>query len=59
MDRTYRNINRENEEELQLQTCPGFLRRTDPSAVADGRKQEGFILLFGKLPHRIFDTFVS
>ena len=30
---------------------PTILPKPDPRAVADGRKQEGFILLPGKLPH--------
>ena len=49
MDRTY--FHRTREKELQLQTFPRFLQRTDPSAVADGRKQEGSILLFSKRFH--------
>jgi hypothetical protein len=57
MDRTY--FHRSREKELQLQTFPRFLQRTNLSAVADGRKQEGLILLFGNLPHRIFDTSIS
>ena len=40
--------------------CRKMVQRTDPRAVADGRKQEGFILLLGKLPRiDLFDTSVS
>ena len=47
--------------EKELHTCAirNFLQRSDPRAVADGRKEEGFILLLGKLPHRILGIFVQ
>ena len=35
------------------------MQRSDPGAVADGRKEEGFILLLGKLSRRVVGTFVS
>lgn len=30
---------------------PRILQRTSPQAVTDGRKQKGFVLSLGKLPH--------
>jgi hypothetical protein len=42
---------RNREKEIRHGPFPTVLQRTDPSAAADGRKQEGFILLFGKRPH--------
>ena len=47
------------EKELHTYAFPTFLQRSDSRAVADGRKEEGFILLLGKLPSRILGTFVS
>ena len=47
--------------EKELHNCafPKLLQRSDPGAVADGSKEEGFILLLGKLPRRFVGTFVS
>jgi hypothetical protein len=45
---------RNREKELLLYPFRRILQRADPSAAADGREKEGFILLFGKRPHRSY-----
>jgi hypothetical protein len=39
------------DKEVYLYPFPRFLQGMDTQTVADGRKQEGFILLLGKPPH--------
>ena len=55
----YTSSARNRDKEVHAYACRTILQRSDTQAVTDGRKQEGFILSLGKLPHRSFDTFVS
>ena len=47
------------EKELHTWAFRKILQRSDPRAVADGSKEEGSVLLLGKLSRRVVGTFIS